>query len=437
MIRLKNRCLAYNVWRERALRGSGLQSAIIYSGRFPIREAVQSELLALDIKQSLTTVSEDSCIQFLKEHPESLLVLDFERGLQGVLQILEGIRCEHKFETRPIFLLAQDMSPEIVLLCKEYGLTKVHTGEVSRKVLKQSLQAILTEEEERRLQRKLFVEVAKLRDQGRLGDVIRLLEAARERDEHGDVVVASELAQAYIDQDRWAEALFLLEPYEAQNPPNLRALHLLGRCRLKFMDFSGAVYTLRRATLINPQSVERLVDLGEALLYLYDLDEAKESFDKALALDPNQKRALRGKQHCRLLQTEGDVDAAVGLLSSMSSPSELAAMLNVSGVIAVRNQQVDQGMKLYQSGISLLGEQPILRSRLVFNRGLAQWRQGELPKAFSDFEQALKMDPEFAKARTNAELLGKKLGNEVEDLAADLAQNEVMEDFEDEALSLE
>ena len=63
-------------------------------------------------------------------------------------------------------------------------------------------------------------------------------------------------------------------------------------------NFDEAIASFDKALAINPNNTKALSEKGDALLKLKNFDEAIASFDKVLAINPNNTNALNEKGVC-------------------------------------------------------------------------------------------------------------------------------------------
>jgi tetratricopeptide (TPR) repeat protein len=218
--------------------------------------------------------------------------------------------------------------------------------------------------------------------------------------------VVVEKADNLILAEKWDEAMQVLTPLREKNPPNLRALHLTGRCLARSGDHAGALSVLTAANLLNPHNAARLVDIGNILLETNEFLKAKDTFDEALDMEKENRDAKVGKAKCLLL--EGEVNDALELTKQLSGPRELAAIFNTTAVLSIRHGDYDKGMQLYRHAIKAVMDSKSLSARLFFNLGVAYHRQGRPKDAKAQFEKSAQLDPEFAKAIHNVRAMGQR-----------------------------
>lgn len=367
---------------------------IIFTPRVDVRDLLKQELRALGAQEVVAPLSKEQCIEALILSPEALLVIDWETGAQAVSQILAAVRGHFKIEIRPIFMILPELDTNLVQTAAEFGVSHIHAGPVSRNAIRDGIQAVVRESVQTHETREMLLQVATARSKGDWS--VAMLEHLH-RTRHDDARITAELAENLIHEEAWDKALALVEPLCALTPPDIRALHLAGRCYMQKGDFDAAIGFLGRAKLINPLNVERLIDLGNALLGADEVEQAKTQFQEAMLLDPDSAGARTGVGKCLLM--EGEVNEALGLLKATSGPRELASIFNTAAILSMRQGRHELGMRLYQSGLAAVGKESKLAARLLFNMGLGYRRWDKPDRAKACFARCMELDPNFAKAK--------------------------------------
>jgi tetratricopeptide (TPR) repeat protein len=398
-----------------------VRDAVVFIHRAAIRPVIRQELKNAGVVNIVNVDSLDECVGHMVRLPLALLVLDWDHGVRAVNSILAAAQAPFKIDTRPIFLIASEVSLDIVATGTEYNVSRIHTGEISRGAIQEHIEWVIDEESDQRGFRPALARVAEAQSTGDFKAASQqLLELNRRFPDNRRI--SCELADTMIALDRWDQAAAVAEQLSVTDRHNLRAQHIKARCLMHQGDFAGAAAILKATQLINPFNVDRLVDLGKALLNDGQVREALGSFDAALAIDKADTEARKGRVTCKLI--ESDVNEALALLRQMQNPREIAALFNNSAILAIRQTRFDQGLVLYRTAIGAVTE-PRLTARLVFNLGIAFHKWGRLDEALECFERATTLDKLFEKARHNAAAVASRLGRR----AAVDAQ--VEEDFAD------
>ena len=416
-----------------------IDEIVIFSTRMDIRDALRKAIQALSqSKLSIfPVVDPDAAIEEIKKNDRSLLIIDWEIGIGSIKKVLEEARKTFKINTRPILMIAKNTSPELMGISYEYHVSKLHTGEISQQNIQGLLAWFSQEEDQNGPLRDVLSNVNKKRVENDWEAATSLLENLGEKLPNHPKVIC-ELAENRIFGEQWEQALSILEPLENHDPPNLRALHLLGRCRMKIGNFEQAAESLQKARLINPFNVDRLILLGNALLHTENIQEAKEAFDEAIEYEPGTSDAIKGKGTCLLL--EGEINEALSLLNDINSMKELASVFNSSAILAMRREDFQQGMDLYDTAVKVIQENQHVKSRLYFNKGIGFRRWKKEADAAACFMEAIKFDNKFQKARKNYLFLAKKLGLDIpRDMSQEMPQAKHQNDLSnfDESIGLE
>lgn len=370
----------------------------------------------------------DACVAALGRHPKAMLILDWEHGAPQVNATLRHAKGVYGIDTRPIFLIAAEMSTPIIAVAAEYYVSRVHAGEISRGLVQEHLDAIVDQESADHGLRRLLTRVADARARGDWSGATRLLEEMRTKFPD-DRRIACELAESLIHENRWHEASELVGRLSVTSRMNLRVQHLKARCLMKRGAFDEAAAILADTSLINPFNVERLVDLGRAYMQVDRVRDALDAFREALALDPSSKEASQGELQCKLIN--GEVNDALELMRQMTTARELASLFNNAAILSIRHGRFDHGLSLYHTAIGTLGSKDGLVSRLFYNLGLAYHKQGRPGASLGCFERALRIDQGFEKARHNAHIVAVRLGRRTASEGPGMESSRLSEGFAD------
>ena len=379
-------------------KSKAIPSALLVASRMDLREAFREEIKRLGINKVDMTSDADQALESLHAKPRMLLVVDWELGRPTITKVMDDLRDKGALETRSVILVGKSLDPELIAIGCEYSVNHLHTGEISRNRIRDILEHVNQYEENQAPLREVLSGLSEARKSGKLESVVTALEDLQQK-LSTNPRVAIELSELYIEQQRWTDAIAILEKWEHLQPPNVRVIHLLGRCFMKIKKHERAFELYSRASVLNPYHADRLVDIGQTLMKLNRFPEARESFQNARSLDPRNKGAVEGEGACALV--EGDVNEALALLKE-SNPRDLASVFNTSAVLSMRQGRYEHGMSLYETSMNLVGEERDLQARLMFNKGVGYQRWGKPREAGECFEEAHQLDPNFEKAARRA-----------------------------------
>lgn len=387
-----------------------VKEAVLFVSRQNIRPLIKQELKAAGIETVFTVENYDSCVEQMILNSAAMLVVDSDHEKMVLNAIFSAAQGSFNVDTRPIFLVTQDMTPEVISYGAEYNISRIHAGEISRSAIQTHLQSIFDEERDELGIRNTMIRVAdaRMRSDWEMSEFLLLDLFARFP---GNSRIACELAENYIHKSDWQKAKAIVESMQDMGETNLRVMHMKARCLMHSGAFGDAEEILQQCKLINPYNVDRLIDLGNVLLNLTRVQEALESFEMALTLDDNRQDAMDGKIQCKLLS--GDVNEALSLMRQITSPRELAALFNNAAILSIRQGHFNNGMKLYVTAIGTIGKKEKAAARLFYNLGIAYVKLGQLMDALPCFEKAAAIDDSFYNSKHNANIMATKTGTTI------------------------
>jgi tetratricopeptide (TPR) repeat protein len=169
-------------------------------------------------------------------------------------------------------------------------------------------------------------------------------------------------ARRRIGQGDAAGAVGILERFVAANPQDADGYLLLGTALALVPQRSAALEALQHAVKLAPFSVAAQHGLAMALARFGELEEARRAFERTLALDPELAPAHGSL--AAILAAQGELEAAAGHFTE-----------------AIR-----------------LERNPAAIARYHYQRGRVYRQRNQPRQAVEDFERAVALSPDFAKA---------------------------------------
>lgn len=224
-------------------------------------------------------------------------------------------------------------------------------------------------------------------------------------------------------------------PGEATAPPDAAALARLGSAQVTRRDFAQGIANLTKAVAAAPDDPEFHYQRANAYLANGQVAEALADFDQTLKLKENFLPAYLPRAEIELQEhREPDAIADLDKVDRLSPPSadlrlqlaEMEAGIDLFAAAmaqfdlwmkhhpedsrrvraldgrcfasAMQNQDLDAGMRNCNSAVSLGNKKVSGYGELLTDRGLMRLRQKDPEKAIADFDAALKLEPENARA---------------------------------------
>ncbi|MBN2309973.1 MAG: tetratricopeptide repeat protein [Candidatus Hydrogenedentes bacterium] len=210
---------------------------------------------------------------------------------------------------------------------------------------------------------------------------------------------SGENAESYYDdgltasmKGDWARAARCFEKAIQLDAKFLAAYHQLARCYLREGQGQRAVHLLQQVVERKPDLAPPRLDLGYALISIGRVEEARQQFERLVAVDPGNGRAFLGL--AKVSFEEGDWPTAMARARAAldrSGPSFgvlflLGRAAKLTGDSAVADASLERADALIEKSLELQSDQPegyYLRGEVCFVRAkyadaLEQYRAAEV-----------------------------------------------------------
>lgn len=123
----------------------------------------------------------------------------------------------------------------------------------------------------------------------------------------------STYAQSLLPKPHFSQRRYTISYYELSHQPSRHARRLMDEAlqKMRHLDYSGAVASLRSALAIDRDCFEAHLNLGAAYYWQGNRPAASREFESAVSLDPYNPLGLVNLSVCRL--KEGRLDSALSL----------------------------------------------------------------------------------------------------------------------------
>jgi tetratricopeptide (TPR) repeat protein len=199
---------------------------------------------------------------------------------------------------------------------------------------------------------------------------------------------------------KFTEAKAAFSTYVERKPENAFGHYMLGLASWKSGDLTGAEKAFNEALAKDPKHVKSLLNSARVLM---DLDRNQEALERVLAaraLDSTSSESVRllARAHHRL----GDVESAVTAYRDalIADERDVWAMNNL-GMLYIEQRKPQEALGPLARAVQLRPTSPIFQNNL----GMTLELLGDLTGAKQAYDDALKADSTYAKAKANAERL--------------------------------
>ena len=202
-------------------------------------------------------------------------------------------------------------------------------------------------------------------------------------------------------EGKFAEAKDAFSSYVEGKPENGFGHYMLGLASWKSGDLTGAEKAFNEALARDPKHVKSLLNSARVLMDLDRNQEALERIQTAQTLDSASTESVRllARAHHRL----GDVESAVKAYRDalIADERDVWAMNNL-GMLYIEQRKPQDALGPLARAVQLKPTSPIFQNNL----GMTLELLGDLTGAKQAYDDALKADSTYAKAKANAERLG-------------------------------
>lgn len=220
------------------------------------------------------------------------------------------------------------------------------------------------------------------------------------------------------------------------NPQNLWAASELGKHFLRMRKPREGIALLEKLSRFHDLNTERYLCLGNAYLNVGDHKRAEATFEKGLALDPDDGRLEEGLAKVKIMQ--GDTASALDLLHDTTFSEGVISFLNMRAIMFIKSREFEDGYALYHRAIKHSPDNDVVKAKLHYNLGLGYIRNNHPDKAALEFEKSIELGGKnFRRAAAPLEIT-RKLVNCNAPLPQDLTELPTdfrLEEFEDDTLT--
>ncbi len=170
----------------------------------------------------------------------------------------------------------------------------------------------------------------------------------------------------------------------------------LGRLLIARGDLAGGIEQLERAVRLDPQDPQVALQLALLRMQTGDYPRALELFDGVLELSPQNRMVLLERP--RALRRLGRNSEALAASESARTlmPEDPAAALSLG--IDLMTPDADRAIALFDAVVDDPSAEGGTKALAYYNRGVLATQRGDDASAASDFERALRIDPDLAAA---------------------------------------
>lgn len=188
--------------------------------------------------------------------------------------------------------------------------------------------------------------------QGNLAEVEgRLLEFVRLSHPY-QVLILEALARGYLKTYQLPQAQYCLTQWLEREPNEIQALLWLGEVQERRQSFDDALQAYRRAASLAPERDDVRLRLAEMLVHAHQTEEAQAELERLRERQPGNRSVLLGLARCRHLA--GDLTAASHMLDDLlaTAPQD-AEILSERGRVAQEAGQPEEAERFLRNAVAV------------------------------------------------------------------------------------
>jgi Tfp pilus assembly protein PilF len=205
--------------------------------------------------------------------------------------------------------------------------------------------------------------------------------------------VTYEEAESTFTSRRYGEATEMFAAYVTRRPKNPWGHYMLGLSAWKSRQLPRARESFERAIELDPSHVKSLLNLSRVLLELKEPREASERVLAALQIDSTsgEVHRLMGRVQTALGESEGAIESYRSAL--VLDGHDVWAMNNM-GLVLIQLGRFEEALRPLARAVQLDSSVAVFRN----NFGMALERTGHFVAAAESYRAAVSIDPGYAKA---------------------------------------
>jgi CheY-like chemotaxis protein len=350
----------------------GLASCVVIDPDTDVHYAIRQTLNAAGVQNIETFESGEAAWRWLiNGPPPSLILMEWRIPDLNGLQLIQ--RIQHRFPTVNIIIISSLVTQTEVPLLKELGVKWVvekpfEIPTIMRKIVTAVQQhRYPTEQDSMDTRIRHCLSVNSREEASRL---VAIYLSNPNFDSAGKMRIQAEYA---FYEGRFKDCCNIAYEALKLNGDSVDLLNLLGKSLMKMGDYENALRLFEKANVLSPKNIERICNMVYASTSAGDMEKAENLLAEAKAID--SKSALVMETEASLAIELHNKERATASMQNLESLNRIVAYINNKAVAKIRNEQFEEGIKLYLTALESLPEPwSATHDTVCFNLALAKVR---------------------------------------------------------------
>ena len=294
----------------------------------------------------------------------------------------------------PFFVYSKNFTNNEITLIKESGIKNVAKLPLVKAEIIEKLENILDKET---LIDPIVEQIDKAvmaMDEKRFSDAISILKETAKNPVHTEKS-QNLMAETYLRKKQYAPAENMILKTLESYPKSSQALSLQAQVYSKTGRNEEALALVEKLHEHSPLNIDNIVNLSQEYLNVGDATKAKETLEKGLKVDKDNKDMKTGLAIANA--QEGKVDSAIDFLAQMGKSDKYARDLNFLAIALGRKGEYKKAVNMYQTAMALSSDKTNIQL-LTINIARTKSKLGEHIEAFELLARIYCESPGFEKA---------------------------------------
>lgn len=356
---------------------------------------IKSLLGQLQIQDITIESTGAAALEQLEPKRIEFMILNWDlAGDMPASTLLQKIKAIGAFRDLPFAIYSERLEDEDISLLKDLSIENIFSAPIDREEALGVLRQAVAKENQLDMNARKLRQASGYLDDNNCAEAMQLVNESLGHEPTKSMAFALK-GKVHLKQDQLEEAETSLSKSLEVDEENAVAMQTMAKVYTRTNRHDEAIQMLSQMVELSPKNINSLIGLGAAYVDADDHEKAKAQLDKAAAIDPDNPDLK--DQLGKIAFKEKNFDLAQEILAHSLNKDELGRTFNNIGIGQVSKGKFDEGIESYDNAIKILGENKYSHM-LIFNKGLALRKKGDLQEAFEMFYQSYLSHPEYDKA---------------------------------------
>jgi len=357
-----------------------------------MRRTLRNMLKHLGYKNIFETENGRAALAKVKVQPINFIITDINMPIINGIEFIKVIRKDPKLKFIPIIVITGETDKNSIANAAEVGadeyLIKPFFVTTLETKIKSTIDSLINPEKSHYH----YIKGVQYYDNNQFVEALDEFKESVKIDKKFSKAYSG-MANIFIKNNQIDKAEMVINESLKHNPNYIEAYQILGDIYKTKKDIKTAIQYFQKAYSLNPKNLERIINLAQINIEISNKNEA----DKYLKIALNTDNTQETKNKIADIYLEsGNYDKAIEIYGKIvqENPVYLLAY-NKMGIAYRKQQKFDEAIESYKKAVTYGGED----KNVYYNMSRTYYEKGDIEKAATFAEKALKIDPDFIEAK--------------------------------------